>query len=105
MVGIQGLGGVQEPTSDRPGKVRGDRETAARAASEANTQTQAKDDVLISSEAQAAAEVSRIIQLTKPENEIRVDRVAAAKERIERGDYKRPEVVAQVAERLLKYLG
>jgi anti-sigma28 factor (negative regulator of flagellin synthesis) len=104
MVGIQGLNGVPEPKSERPAKVRGERDASAREMSGANAETRTQDDLTISSEAQAAAEVARIIQLTKTLDEVRTDRVAAARESIERGDYKRPEVVAKVAERLMKFL-
>ncbi len=105
MVGIQGLGGVPEPKSDRPDKVRNGREDASKNASGAGEGTRSKDDVSISAEARAASEVGRLTQLAKTENEIRADRVAAAKQRIERGDYKDPEVVAKVAQRLLKFIG
>jgi len=104
MVGIQGLNGVPEPKSERLAKVRGDRDTAARDMSGANAETRTQDDLTISSEAQAAAEVARIIQLTKTLDEVRTDRIAAARERIDRGDYRKPEVVAKVAERLMKFL-
>jgi anti-sigma28 factor (negative regulator of flagellin synthesis) len=104
MVGIQGLNGVPEPKSERPAKVRGERDASSREMSGANAETRTQDDLTISSEAQAAAEVARIIQLTKTLDEVRTDRVAAARESIERGDYKKPEVVAKVAERLMKFL-
>ncbi len=104
MVGIQGLGGVPEPKSERPAKVRSDREATARETTSSNAEVSAKDDVNISVEAKAAAEVGRLLQLSKTQEEIRADRVAAAKERIARGDYRNPEVVAKVAERLLKFL-
>ena len=54
--------------------------------------------------AQAAAAVARTIQIAKADTGIRADRVAQARERIERGDYKNPEVVAKVAEKVSKYL-
>ena len=104
MVGISGLGGVPEPKSDRAPKVRGEREgqsggVAATAGNAANT-----DELKISSEAQAAAEVARIVGLSASEADIRADRVAAAKDALERGDYKNPEVVAKVAQKVSKYL-
>lgn len=104
MVGIQGLGGVPEPKSGRPAKLREDRDTPSRESAAVGAGAPAQDDVLISSEARAAAEVTRIIQLTRSQETERADRVAAARERLDRGDYKNPEVVAKVAERLLKYL-
>ena len=104
MVGIQGLGGVPEPKSERPAKARNEREETAQVNSNAAGGAQIKDDLLISSAAQAAAEVSRVTQLAQQDSDIRADKVAAARESIERGDYKDPEVVAKVAERLMKYL-
>jgi len=105
MVGIQGLGGVPEPKSERPAKVRSERDAASRDSGSVTSGSQATDAVKISSEAQAAAEIARILQITKSQEEIRMDRVAAARESIERGDYKKPEVVAKVAERLMKFIG
>ncbi len=105
MVGIQGLGGVPEPKSDRTAKVRSDRDQQAQDAQSASAGgARAKDDVNISSEARAAAEAGRIAQLAKNESDVRTERVEAARENLERGEYKNPEVVRQVAERLLKYL-
>lgn len=105
MVGIQGLGGIPEPKPERPGRVKSERDDAGVSGSNAAGGERQQDDVVISSEARAAAEVARLVQLSKAENEIRLDRVEAARQRIEQGDYKRPEVVAKVAERLLKFLG
>ncbi len=98
MVGIKGLGGIPEPKSDRPARIRDEK------AQEATKAEKAQDDVLISNEAQAAASIAQVIQQTESIPNVRADRVAAAKESIERGDYKKPEVVAQVAERISKYL-
>ncbi len=98
MVGINGISGVPEPTPERPANVRD------RRAKDVGDGSQAKDDVLISSEAQAAANVARIIEASADESGIRTEKVAAAKESIERGDYKRPEVVQVVAQRISKYL-
>jgi anti-sigma28 factor (negative regulator of flagellin synthesis) len=103
MVGIQGLGGVPEPKPDRPAKIRSERESAA-LSSGSKSGTAAKDGVEISSEAQAAAEVGRVVAAAGTEGDIRADRVAAAKAAIERGDYKNPEVVAKVANKVSKYL-
>lgn len=106
MVGIQGLGGVPEPKSEGPGRVRRDREAdEAREASASGASTPSQDGVSISEAAKQAAEVARVVQLSRGSSDIRADRVEAARERLERGDYKNPEVVAQVAERLLKFLG
>jgi len=105
MVAIQGLGGIPEPKPEQPAKVRKERDSASTTASSASSGAQSKDGVLISSEAKAAAAVAQIIQSTGTQGDIRTDKVEAARQRLERGDYKNPEVVAQVAQRLLKYLG
>lgn len=97
MVGIQGVGGIPEPKSDRPAKIR---EKEA----DVGQKTLVKDGVLISSEAQAAAKLAKTIQAATSQVDVRTDRVAAARERIDRGDYKNPDVVAKVAERVSKYL-
>jgi len=104
MVEIQGLGGVPEPKPERPAKVRGDRQGDGRDTTVNTSNTSAKDDLTISSEAKAAAELTRLIQISNTQSDIRADKVAAARERIERGDYRNPEVVAKVAERILKFL-
>lgn len=98
MVAINEIGGIPEPKPERSLKVRDGKKPASSKAE------QVKDGVLISSEAQAAASVARAINATKADPIVRADRVASAKEHIDRGDYKDPEVVAKVAERISKYL-
>ena len=97
MVGIQGIGGIPEPKPERPAKVR-EKET------DASQNSLVKDGVLISSEAQAAAKLARTLQSALETQDVRTERVAAARERIDRGEYRNPEVVAKVAERISKYL-
>jgi anti-sigma28 factor (negative regulator of flagellin synthesis) len=105
MVTIQGLTGIPEPKSDRTSKVRGGKtESTSAASGTGSTSALAQDDVSISSEAQAASEINKLVQVGKSEADLRADKIAAAKERLERGEYKNPEVVAKVAERLMKYL-
>ena len=101
MVGIQGLGGVPEPKPDRPAKVRNE---GSAARGNVNTASESKDAVKISNEAQAAAEITRLVTAAAAESDIRADRVEAAKAAIERGDYKNPDIVAQVAQKVSKYL-
>ena len=98
MVGIQGIGGVPEPKPERQANVRNDKQSPP-AKSE-----KASDGVVISSEAQAAAVVAKSIQAAQSQPEVRADRVEEAKQAIERGDYKKPEVVATVADRVSKLL-
>lgn len=99
MVGIQGVGGVPEPPPGRPANVR-DRKTD-KAGEGAST---AQDDVKISSEAQEAAGTARLTQLANQAPDVRAERVADAKEAIERGDYRLPNVIAEVARRLSELL-
>ena len=107
MVGIQGLGGVPDPKPDRPAKVRNERDQAATAGTaRAAAGGQSKSDgISISSEAQAAAEVSKLVKESAGISEVRMDRVEAARAAIERGDFQNREIVSKVAEKLLKYLG
>ena len=98
MVGIKGLGGIPEPKSERPAKVRDEK------ARDVGRAEQAKDDLLISSEAQAAASIAKTLQDIQATPGVRADRVAVARQHIEQGDYKRPEVVAKVAAKISKYL-
>jgi len=97
MVGINGIGGIPEPLPDRPANVR-DRKR------EVENASVREDGVQISSEAREAASSARLASPVRGGDEVRAEQVAAAKERIERGDFKLPEVVAEVARRLSKYL-
>jgi len=94
MVGIQGIGGTPEPRPERPANVR-DRRDA-----DLSRETPSQDGVVISSEAQAAARVASTIQEAQNVPDVRTERVEAARAAIERGDFRRPDVVAQVAERI-----
>jgi flagellar biosynthesis anti-sigma factor FlgM len=97
MVSVRGVGGVPEPSSNRPVDAR-ERKRAEEKG------TPVKDGVEISPEAKQAAEVARLSDIARQEPDIRADRVAAAKEQLERGDYKRADVVSKVAERIGRYL-
>jgi len=96
--GIQGLGGVSEPkpnhSDDKPAhkSVNGDEKA------------QTGDGVVISSEAQAAARVASLTKAAEGEPDIRADKVQAAKEAIERGDYKNPDIVSEIAAKINKIL-
>lgn len=99
MVGIQGLGGVPESKPERPAHVRDSKQSPSTEGAASSS-----DAVVISSEAQAAAVVAASIQVTKGQSDIRAERVEAAKEAIERGDFKNPEIVQVVADRVSKLL-
>lgn len=106
MVGLQGLGGVPDPKPGGPAKVRNDRDNAVDSARGTGDSSAAagEDGVVISSEARAAAAVVQIIESTRTQTEIRTDKVDAARERLAQGSYKDPQVVSQLADKLLKYL-
>lgn len=97
MVGIGGITGITEPNSERPAKVREKDRDVAQTASQ-------QDDVVISSEAQAAAKLASSVQNIVLSSDVRTDRVEAARENMANGNYKNPDVVAKVAERVSKYL-
>ena len=74
MVTIQGLSGIPEPKSNRTEKVKGDRNNAPAAGeSGAASGAAAKDGVQISPEAKQAAEVQRVLQVSKTQEEIRAE--------------------------------
>lgn len=98
MVGIQGIGGVPEPRPNRPAST-GDHDSVS-----STTSSTSQDGVVISSEAAAAARVAQAVQNSDVISEIRIDNVEAARQSIERGDFKNPDIVAQVAERISKLL-
>jgi anti-sigma28 factor (negative regulator of flagellin synthesis) len=97
MVGVRGVGGVPEPAPGRPAEAR-ERKRAE------STDAPAQDGVRISPEAKQAAEAARMTEVARQEPDIRADRVAAAREQLERGEYKRADIVAKVAERISRYL-
>ena len=96
MVGIQGIGGAPEPRPSRSSGVRDNRPSPS-----ADQET-ASDGVVISSGAQAAAVLTKTIQAGA--DEVRAARVEAARQAIERGDYRRPDVVKVVAEKISRLL-
>ena len=98
MAGIQGLGGIPEPAPERPVGARERRKDDANA-----TATTSSDDVLISSEAQAAAKISGYVQLAQQDT-LRQDRVEQARQSLENGDYKKADVLSELARRLSKIL-
>ena len=97
MTGIQGVGGPAGPVPDRPNDVQNRKRDAGRA------EASSRDGVAISSEAQQAAEVQRLVQLAASQDDVRVDKVAAARERLEQGDFKLENRVAEVARQLMKF--
>ncbi len=101
MVSLEGLTGIPDPKSGQSSRIRNSRQKP-----EENGVTRGKsaDGVTISNEAKAAADVVRIVQLTRNQDEIRMDKVESARQNIANGNYKDPEVVAKVAEKIMKML-
>ena len=97
MAGIQGLGGVPEPAPERPVNAR------ERRKDEPVSSTASSDDVLISSEAQAAAKIASYVQSAQQDT-IRQDRVEQARQALDNGNYKQADVVQELAKRLSKLL-
>ncbi|GEM_PF-446878 len=105
MVGIQSVGGIPEPVPEKPTKVKSDRDSSVKDVKGSGKADIPKEDqVVISSEAQAAAELSRLIQVSKEQEAIRPEKIEEARQHLEREDYKKPEVVQKVAEKILKIL-
>lgn len=96
MVGIQGIGGPQEPRPSRSSGVRDNRPSPSA------DQESASDGVVISSEAQVAAALTKALQAGV--DDVRAARVEAARQAIERSDYRRPDVVKVVAEKISRLL-
>ena len=98
MSGIQGVGGVSGPDPDRPA-AKPDAKPA-----KGQDSPSSGDGVAISSEAQAAARIAALINAADDQPDIRADKVQAAKEAIERGDYNNPDIVSEIASRINKIL-
>lgn len=94
MSGVQGIGGVPGPRPERQEGVQSDSST------EAPQTSRQSDQVVISSEAAAAARIASAIQVADTSSDVREDRVAEARAALERGDFEQPEIARQVAERL-----
>jgi anti-sigma28 factor (negative regulator of flagellin synthesis) len=97
MIGVQGIGGVQEPAKP-------ERSSSAKETERVEKTAESSDGLEVSTQGQAAVTVAKVIEASADQPDIRADRVAAAKLAIERGDYKKPEVVEAVAQRINKIL-
>lgn len=96
MIGIQGIGGVPEPT--------GPKQTPGRPKEPEKTAPSAGDDVLISDAAEKAASADVILQQSGEMSDVRQERIDQARQSIEDGTYKVQDVVRQVAARLTKFV-
>lgn len=88
------------------GNIRGiDQNKVSKVNHREDSSTPGQDDVRISEEAKRLAEEQRIQSLVNSAPDIREDRVAEVKAKLESGAYDNPEVLDNVAEKLLKVLG
>ncbi|GMW01940.1 MAG: hypothetical protein AMXMBFR84_30760 [Candidatus Hydrogenedentota bacterium] len=99
MVDVKGVGGIPEPQPQRSASVRERRNEETRSRGPAP-----QDGVQISSEAQEAASVAQAVQLGNETPDIRQERVDEARAALERGDYKLPNLIAEVARKLSELL-
>lgn len=100
MFEINGISG-----SNKPARVERE-EIRRRAEVNANPtgQSDAQDQVQISSEARMASNIVQFKEAVNSLPDIRQERVEAARQNIERGYYRNREAVQVVAERLSKYV-
>ncbi|MBX3179202.1 MAG: flagellar biosynthesis anti-sigma factor FlgM [Candidatus Hydrogenedentes bacterium] len=98
MVGITGIGGVNELHGVRPARTSRDLPVGDR------PETTGTDALSISEAAKDAAEVARYVRESAKESEIREAQVEAAKQRLNEGRQRVEEVLNEVAEALLNYL-
>jgi anti-sigma28 factor (negative regulator of flagellin synthesis) len=97
MIGIQGIGGVQEPNGPNSG-------TGRTKESEKAKVPVTPDGVNISPEGEKAAVAGSILQQSGEMSDVRNVKIAQARENLEKGTYKVQDVVRQVASRLTKYV-
>jgi hypothetical protein len=95
-VDVGKVDGVNEPSLNQP---RQDDQRRRR-----TEKVQTSDSVSISAEAQKAAEVARLVSLTKEISEVRPDKVAEAKSRLQAQSPQDETVNRTVAQRLLNDL-
>ncbi len=97
MVGITGVGGVPDPTPERPSNVRNKKKDEPQGAA-------GQDGVQISAEAQSAANLRHLLEIAKDEPDIRADRVREAREALDQEAFKLPGAIAEVARRLSPFI-
>lgn len=97
MIGIQGIGGVQEPSGSKPATGRSKESEKANAPA-------SPDGVSISAEGEKAFEAGTILHQSGEMSDVRTVKIERARENLENGTYKVQDVVRQVASRLTKYV-
>lgn len=98
MGGIQGLGGVNGPSPERPAELRDKKREEVRSIQPPS------DGVQISDDAQEAASVAKLIGAASDQTQVRQQKIEEAQLALNRGDYKLPNVMAEVAKRISRYL-
>ena len=96
MIGVQGVGGVQEPNGPKPASGRPKQADEPKAPS--------SDAASFSSAAELASVAESIIQKSAGTSETREAKVEQARRNLEEGTYKVQDVVRQVASRLTKFI-
>ena len=96
MIGVQGVGGVQEPNGPKPASGRPKQAEEPKAP--------VSDGASFSSAAESAAVAESIIQKSAETSETREAKVEQARRNLEEGTYKVQDVVRQVASRLTKFI-
>lgn len=96
MVGIQGIAGVPEPVGGN--RVQG------RSKAPAPSTGPEPDGLQISPQAAKAATATQMAA-TDSQSEIRQERVAEARQRLEEGTHRLQEVILDIATRLSKFVG
>lgn len=99
MIDINSIGGVSGGA--RPQRPDGSQD---RRSVETPRNDTPQDGVVISSAAQAAARITQLIQAAEGQEDVRADRVEAARQRIESGEFRNRDIVSTVAERVAKFL-
>lgn len=90
--GVNGVGGIN---NDRINKLN----------EKVTTHQAGSDDVQISDEAKKLSEISAFQQIVESAPDVREDKIAEVKAKLESGAYDNEEVMNSVAEKLMKVLG
>lgn len=104
-MGINSIGGIPEPMPEKPLRIKTEKDRdVGEAKGVIRSPGQQEDQVVISSEAQAAAEIARLVRMLKAQDQIRTEKVEQAKQHLEAGEYKKPEVVEKIAEKIMRLI-
>lgn len=102
MVGIYGVTGIPEP----PASIHSEPARGRRPQTLSVDSNQDSDQITFSPEAQEASEAAKFIEAAKERSEeIRAERIAAARKQLEEGTYRLQQVVLVVAARVSTFVG